>query len=91
MRLPVSECKGLAGTEIGEIFTDYSFSLRQIRDDLLEDNPEYYLDAKELFENLVNGTPVNDGSSDTASGAASDAVSEDASGDTSEDASEAAE
>ena len=49
MRLPVSECKGLAGTEIGEIFTDYSFSLRQIRDDLLEDDPQYYLDAKELF------------------------------------------
>lgn len=91
MRLPVSECKGLAGTEIGEIFTDYSFSLRQIRDDLLEDDPQYYLDAKELFENLVNGTPVNDGSSDTASGAASDAVSEDASGNTSEAASEAAE
>ena len=43
MRLPVSECKGLAGTEIGEIFTDYSFSLRQIRDDLLEDDPQYYL------------------------------------------------
>ena len=61
------------------------------RDDLLEDDPQYYLDAKELFENLVNGTPVNDGSSDTASGAASDAVSEDASGNTSEAASEAAE
>lgn len=59
MRLPMSECKGLADTEVGQLFSDYSFSLRIVRDDLLEDNPQYYLDAKELFENLVNGTPVS--------------------------------
>ena len=61
MRLPMSECKGLADTEIGEIFDDYSFSLRWIRDDLLEDNPDYYVASKELYENLVAGTPTNAG------------------------------
>ena len=61
MRLPMSECKGLADTEVGQLLSDYSFSIRQVRSDLLEDNPQYYIDAKELFENLVNGTPLNDG------------------------------
>ena len=61
MRLPMSECKGLADTEVGQLLSDYSFSIRQVRSDLLEDDPQYYIDAKELFENLVNGTPLNDG------------------------------
>ena len=69
MRLPMSECKGLADTEIGEIFDDYSFSLRWIRDDLLEDNPDYYVASKELYENLVAGTPTNAGSEDASSSA----------------------
>lgn len=69
MRLPMSECQGLADTEIGEIFNDYSFSLRWIRDGLLEDNPDYYVASKELYENLVAGTPTNAGSEDASSSA----------------------
>lgn len=73
MRLPISECKGLADTEIGQLFSDYSFSLRWIRDDLLEKNPDYYVASKELFDNLVAGTPTNagDAASSTAEAASS--------------------
>lgn len=60
MRLPMSECKGLADTQIGEIFQDFSLSVREVRQDLLEDNPDYYLGAREMYENLVAGNVVND-------------------------------
>lgn len=75
MRLPMSECKGLADTEIGQIFQDFSLSVREVRDDLLEDNPDYYLGAREMYENLVAGNVVNDTSS-AESGAESAAASE---------------
>ncbi|HIU30601.1 MAG TPA: hypothetical protein IAB66_00345 [Candidatus Caccousia avistercoris] len=58
MRLPVSECKALEGTEIGQYLQDFSISLRDIRQSLVEERPEYYLGAKALYENMVSGTVV---------------------------------
>lgn len=76
MRLPMSECKGLAETEIGQIFSDYSFSLRWIRDDLLEKNPDYYVASKELYENLVAGTPTEAGEAAASSAEAASSAAE---------------
>ena len=75
MRLPMSECKGLADTQIGEIFQDFSLSVREVRSDLLEDDPDYYLGAREMYENLVAGNAVNDTSA-AESGAESTAAGE---------------
>ena len=65
MRLSMEDCKGLADTEIGQAFSAYQFTLRDIRDDLVEENPDYYAGQQRLFDALVSGTKP--GSADASS------------------------